>query len=199
MGQIWVDRGWLNSAADIFWLTLEEVERALAAEAELVHTLSATVKARQETYRSYQATNIPFLIKEADIATLRPGYEALSRHDGTPEVTVGQPISPGQARGTIQVVRQPADFEPGEEAVILVMASTAPAWLALLHAAAGLIVETGGLLSHGSVIAREYGLPAVANVPQATQRFRTGDKVLVDGSTGIVQLLEAGPSPPPSG
>lgn len=198
LGQIWVDQGWLNSAADIFWLTLEEVERALAAEAELPHTLSATVKARQETYRSYQATSIPFLIKEADIATLRPGSETLSRPDGPPEVTVGQPISPGQARGTVQVVRQPADFEPGEEAVILVMASTAPAWLALLHAAAGLIVETGGLLSHGSVIAREYGLPAVANVPQATQRFRTGDKVLVDGSTGIVQLLEAGPSPPPS-
>jgi pyruvate,water dikinase len=196
LGQVWFKRGWLNSATDIFWLTLEEIERVLTAEAELAHTLSATVSARQETYRLYRATTMPLLIKEADIAALRPGNEAWDQNNGTPEVTVGQPISPGQARGTVQVVRQPADFEPREEAVILVMASTAPAWLALLHAAAGLIVETGGLLSHGSVIAREYGLPAVANVPQATQRFRTGDKVLVDGSTGVVQLLEAGPSPP---
>jgi pyruvate,water dikinase len=83
--------------------------------------------------------------------------------------------------------------------VILVMPSTDPAWLALLHQAAGLIVETGGLLSHGSVIAREYGLPAIANIPDATRRFHTGDKVLLDGSTGIVQLLEvsASASSPP--
>jgi phosphohistidine swiveling domain-containing protein len=71
------------------------------------------------------------------------------------------------------------------------MPSTDPAWLPLLRLAAGLIVEMGGLLSHGSVIAREYGLPAVANIPDATKRFRTGDTVLVDGSTGVVQLLEA--------
>jgi pyruvate,water dikinase len=53
----------------------------------------------------------------------------------------------------------------------------------------------GGLLSHGSVIAREYGVPAVANIPQATKRFKTGDQVLVDGSTGIVQLLEPAVEP----
>jgi len=70
-----------------------------------------------------------------------------------------------------------------------------PDWLPLLHLATGLIVETGGLLSHGSVIAHEYGLPAVANIPRATQRFQSGDKVLVDGSTGVVQLLEAAPPP----
>ena len=91
------------------------------------------------------------------------------------------------------VVKNLDEFEKlTDEDIILVMPSTDPAWLALLNSAAGLVVETGGLLSHGSVIAREYGLPAVANIPQATQRFHTGDKVLVDGSTGVVQLLESG-------
>ncbi|MCB0226321.1 MAG: hypothetical protein KDI02_21700, partial [Anaerolineae bacterium] len=111
------------------------------------------------------------------------------------DVFIGLPISPGQARGVVVVVRHPDEFNQIADNVILVMPSTDPAWLALLSSAAGLIVETGGLLSHGSVIAREYGLPAVANIPQATQRFQTGDTVLVDGSTGVIQLLEPSRSP----
>jgi pyruvate,water dikinase len=111
------------------------------------------------------------------------------------DVVVGLPVSPGQARGTVVVVHRPDEFEKLAGEMILVMPSTDPAWLALLPAAAGLIVETGGLLSHGSVIAREYGLPAVANIPQATDRFHTGDKVLVDGSTGVIQVLERNPQP----
>jgi pyruvate,water dikinase len=96
----------------------------------------------------------------------------------------------------VVVVRHPDEFEKLADDIILVMPSTDPAWLPLLHLARGLIVETGGLLSHGSVIAREYGLPAIANIPQATQRFRTGDRVLVDGSTGVVQLLESSQARP---
>jgi pyruvate,water dikinase len=105
-------------------------------------------------------------------------------------MATGLPISPGQVRGRILVLTRPEDFQPGDEKIILVMPTTDPAWLPLLHRAAGLIVEMGGLLSHGSVIAREYGLPGVANIPQATTRFQNGDLVLLDGSTGVVQRLE---------
>jgi pyruvate,water dikinase len=105
-------------------------------------------------------------------------------------VLVGLPISPGQVRGTVLVLRHPDEFERVADDIILVTSSTDPAWLPLLHLASGLIVEMGGLLSHGSVIAREYGLPAVANIVNATQIFQTGDSVLVDGSTGVVQVLE---------
>ncbi|MFN8456894.1 MAG: PEP-utilizing enzyme [Anaerolineae bacterium] len=93
-------------------------------------------------------------------------------------------------RGTALVLRHPDEFQKIANDIILVTPSTDPAWLPLLHLASGLIVEMGGLLSHGSVIAREYGLPAVANIANATQQFRTGDSVLVDGSTGVVQVLE---------
>jgi pyruvate,water dikinase len=111
----------------------------------------------------------------------------------TVDVIVGLPISPGQARGTVLVIEDPRDFRQIASDIILVTPSTSPTWLPLLNLSVGLIVEVGGLLSHGSVIAREYGLPGVANIPYATKRFKTGDIVLVDGSTGIIQILEHAP------
>ena len=190
LGQIWVKNGWLENSEDIFWLTIEEIERTLRIKADMAVTLTSIIQARKATYEIYAQTNVPFVIKDTEIASIQFGGSVVGKSNSTADVIVGLPVSPGQARGTVVVVRQPTDFQHMQEDVILVMPSTDPAWLALLSSAAGLIVETGGLLSHGSVIAREYGLPAVANIPEATQRFQTGDKVLVDGSTGVIQLLE---------
>ncbi len=78
-----------------------------------------------------------------------------------------------------------------QEGAIVVTPSTDTAWFPIFVKARGLIVETGGLLSHGSIITREFGLPAVANIPDATSRFHDGDLVLLDGSTGLVQILDA--------
>jgi pyruvate,water dikinase len=191
LGHKWFSQGWLEQPEDIFWLTVAEIERVFRVEAGVAATLSATVIARKETYQTYAQTQLPFTLKDSQLALIQLGVGFLAEAALATEATVGLPISPGQARGTVVVVRHPDEFEKIADEIILVMPSTDPAWLPLLHLAAGLIVETGGLLSHGSVIAREYGLPAVANIPQATQRFHTGDKVLVDGSTGVVQLLES--------
>ncbi len=190
LGQKWADLDWLAKPEDIFWLTLDEIERVLLMEEEGTITLSSTIRARKETYQTYNQTEMPFYLKESQLTSIQLG---IGPADELPsDVMIGLPISPGQARGVVMVVRNPADFQKSsQDDLILVMPSTDPAWLALLHSASGLIVETGGLLSHGSVIAREYGLPAVANIPQATQRFKSGDTVLVDGSTGVVQLLES--------
>ncbi|MBI1876803.1 MAG: hypothetical protein HYR94_00945 [Chloroflexi bacterium] len=157
--------------------------------------LSSTVQARKETYQTFAETSMPFSLPESQIPLIQLGVGLVTK--ATSDVLVGLPISPGQVRGTVLVLRHPDEFEQIADDIILVTPSTDPAWLPLLHLASGLIVEMGGLLSHGSVIAREYGLPAVANIVNATQQFRTGDSVLVDGSTGIVQLLEpAHPTPP---
>jgi phosphohistidine swiveling domain-containing protein len=188
LGQKWVERGWLAQAGDIFWLTLEEVERTLMLEGDTVIGLSSTVQARKETYQTYAATKMPFTLAETQIPAIQPGVGLQA--EATSDVLVGLPISPGQVRGTVLVLRHPDEFQRVADDIILVTASTDPAWLPLLHLASGLIVEMGGLLSHGSVIAREYGLPAVANIVNATQIFQTGDNVLVDGSTGVVQILE---------
>jgi pyruvate,water dikinase len=193
-GHKWAEQGWLDRPDDIFWLSPEEIERVFRVEAGLAPTLSSTVRARQATYQTYAETKLPFTLADSEIASIQLGVGLLGDSSAV-DVVVGLPVSPGQARGTVVVVHRPDEFEKLAGEMILVMPSTDPAWLALLPAAAGLIVETGGLLSHGSVIAREYGLPAVANIPQATDRFHTGDKVLVDGSTGVIQVLERNPQP----
>jgi pyruvate,water dikinase len=188
LGQQWVEAGWLAQPHDIFWLTIGEIERVLMAGESVGVTLSAAVQTRLASYRAYQTSQAPSQIRDGQLAAM-PADGQLS--GPVAEVAFGQPISPGQARGKVMVIRKPEEFTGGDGDIILVLPATGPEFLELLHRAAGLIVETGGLLSHGSVIAREYGIPGVANIPQATQRYRPGDTVLVDGSTGVVQVLES--------
>lgn len=195
LGEQWVRQGWLNQPDDIFWLTLEEIERTLMIEADMGITLSAIIQARKETYQTYAQTDMPFSLQESQIPLIQLGIGLES--ESSEGVIMGLPISPGQVRGTIMVLHSPDEFEKIADDIILVMPTTDPAWLPLLHMATGLIVEMGGLLSHGSVIAREYGVPAVANVPRATKRFQSGDCVLVDGSTGVIQMIEPSAPPPP--
>jgi len=102
----------------------------------------------------------------------------------------GLGVSPGVYEGPVRVILDPhgAHLEPGE---ILVAPSTDPAWTPLFLTAGGLVMEAGGMLSHGSVVAREYGIPAVVGVAEATSRLRSGQRVRIDGSLGIVEPLGA--------
>src|SRR5215813_12929713 len=99
----------------------------------------------------------------------------------------GSPASPGRASGRARVIQSPvgARLEPGE---ILVAPSTDPGWTPLCLTAGGLVMEMGGMMSHGAVVAREYGIPAVVGVAGATERIATGQRITVDGSAGTVAL-----------
>jgi len=102
----------------------------------------------------------------------------------------GLGVSPGTVTGLARVVtdlRRGAYIEPGE---ILVAPVTDVAWTPLFSQAAGLVVEVGGLLSHGSIVAREYGVPAVVGVSGATKTIRTGDRIRLDGARGQVFKLD---------
>ena len=101
---------------------------------------------------------------------------------------IGSPVSPGVVEGVVRVVFDPrtARLAPGE---ILVCPGTDPAWTPLFLSAGGLVMEVGGLMTHGSVVAREYGIPAVVGVHEATTRLKTGQRVRVDGSAGRVVVL----------
>jgi phosphoenolpyruvate synthase/pyruvate phosphate dikinase len=101
----------------------------------------------------------------------------------------GSPASPGTVTGKARVILSPrgAHLEPGE---ILVAPSTDPGWTPLFLTAGGLVMEMGGMMSHGAVVAREYGIPAVVGVADATERIATGDVITVDGSTGVVAAAE---------
>ena len=101
----------------------------------------------------------------------------------------GSPVSPGVALGPVRVVLSPANagLKPGE---ILVCPGTDPAWTPLFLVAAGLVTEVGGMMTHGSVVAREYGIPAVVGVHDATTRLTTGMRIRLDGSAGTITILD---------
>jgi pyruvate,water dikinase len=102
----------------------------------------------------------------------------------------GTPASPGRVTGLVRVVRGPRDFDRLQSGEILVAPLTAPAWTPLFTRAAGIVTDVGSLASHASIIAREYGIPAVVGCGDATARLRTGMRVTVDGSTGNVEHEE---------
>jgi rifampicin phosphotransferase len=106
-----------------------------------------------------------------------------------PGALSGIPVSPGLAEGYVKVVRnlEEGNLEKGD---ILVAPYTDPGWTPLFHSARALIMEAGGLMTHGSVVAREYGIPAVVGIDRATERLKDGQFVRVDGTQGVVEILE---------
>jgi len=166
----------IASPDDIWFLTLPEMRRAVAGEDQ-----REIVAARRAEYRRERGRRrIPRILlsdgTDAEAAYASPAAEGAIK---------GTPASPGIARGVARVILSPAGatLEPGD---VLVAPSTDPGWTPLFLTASALVMEMGGMMSHGAVVAREYGIPAVVGVPDATERIATGTNVTVDGSAGTV-------------
>ncbi|MFL5342038.1 MAG: PEP/pyruvate-binding domain-containing protein [Gemmataceae bacterium] len=128
---------------------------------------------------------------EAPAALFSDDLEAIGRPLPPPEgadLLTGVPLSAGVAEGPALVLTDPTADVPIAEGYILVCPSTDPSWVPLFARAKGLVMETGGVLSHGAIVAREFGLPAVAGLPDATRRLRTGQRLRVDGGGGTVTI-----------
>ena len=110
-------------------------------------------------------------------------------------IVSGVPASPGRVTGSVRVVRGPEAFHELQAGEILVAPLTAPAWTPLFTRAAAVVTDVGSAASHASIIAREYGIPAVVGCVDATSRLRTGMRVTVDGSTGNVEPHTEEPGP----
>jgi rifampicin phosphotransferase len=102
-------------------------------------------------------------------------------------ILVGEPASPGRATGRARVVDGPEDFDSFEEGEVLVARLTAPAWTPLFGHAAAVVTDGGTLAAHASLVAREYGIPAVVGTGDATRKLRNGMVVTVDGGAGVVE------------
>jgi pyruvate,water dikinase len=175
-----VQSGTLREKEDIFFLRfqqLQEVMRTNDVDAELILE-------RREAFRSYEALTPPRVLT-SDGEAITGQYR---RDDAPPGALAGLPVSAGTAEGRARVVMDMAraDLEAGD---ILVTAYTDPSWTPLFVTVAGLVTEVGGLMTHGAVIAREYGLPAVVGVEQATRLIRDGQRIRVHGTDGYVQIL----------
>jgi pyruvate,water dikinase len=114
---------------------------------------------------------------------------SVDREDVPGGALVGTGVSAGVVEGVARVVRDPAE-ETIERGEILVAPSSDPGWTPLFLNAAGMVVEVGGRMSHGALVAREYGLPAVVSVPEATRRIETGQRVRIDGTRGTVEIVD---------
>lgn len=179
LGRRFAARGWLAREDDVFFLVVEELRAAIGGDATGVQ---ARADARREAWRHWFTHDAPDALDAAGEPVETPISEE-------PGLLTGVAASRGTVTGVARVVLSPADagrLLPGE---ILVTRATDPGWTPVFSVIGGAVLEIGGLLSHGAIVAREYGLPAVVNVPQATRRIADGDRVTVDGTTGRVQVL----------
>jgi len=170
----------LREQEDIFYLTLQELHDVVRTN----QVDEQLIRQRKDAFRSYQALTPPRVLT-SDGEVIAGAY----RRDGLPAgALVGLPVSAGTIEGRARVILNmaEADLEPGD---ILVTAYTDPSWTPLFVAITGLVTEVGGLMTHGAVIAREYGLPAVVGVEHATQLIRDGQRIRVHGTDGYVEML----------
>ena len=171
--------GRLEQPEDIFFLTLPEARAALAGE-----DARPLVRERRASYdQEMGRRHLPHILL-SDGTEPRAATPATEAGD---DALRGTPASAGRVTAKARVIMDPsgARLEPGE---ILVAPSTDPGWTPLFMTAGGLVMEMGGSMSHGSVVAREYGIPAVVGVPGATERIVTGQRITVDGSSGVVTI-----------
>ena len=175
-----VRAGVLREKEDIFYLTLQELQDVVRTN----QVDDQLISQRKDAFRAYQALTPPrVLTSEGEIVA-----GAYKRDDLPPGALIGLPVSAGTIEGRARVILDmaEAEVEPGD---ILVTAYTDPSWSPLFVAISGLVTEVGGLMTHGAVIAREYGLPAVVGVEHATRLIRDGQRIRVHGTDGYVEIL----------
>lgn len=182
-----VDRGWIARRDDYFLITLPEIGAVVTA-GRTPETLAIIATTRAQEIERYRSLRMPLLMRESELPRLL--RTASVSGDGRSDTELsGQPVSGGCVEAEVVVIRDPGDFARMKRGAILVAPATDPSWTPLFTLASGVIVEVGGVLSHASTIAREFGLPAIANVRNATRRLRTGDRVRLDARAGLIQKV----------
>lgn len=181
--QSFVKKGILQNEKDIFYLTLDEIIKLY--EGSSSQNLNEHIDIIKKKYEQYEKLTPPRVItSEGEIITGRV------KNVNAPEgALIGIPVSAGTVEGIARVVTklEDAKLNPGE---ILVASYTDPGWTPLFISAIGLITEIGGMMTHGSVIAREYGIPAVVGVDKATELIKDGSYIRINGTEGFVEILK---------
>ncbi len=171
--------GILEHPEEIYWFSLPEIKEIIQSK-QVDRTVIAM---RKEKFRQDVKLNPPRAItSEGEIITAKPGAHV------PPGALAGSPVSAGAVEGRARVILklEEARMDKGD---ILVAPYTDPGWTPLFPLAAGLVTEVGGLMTHGAVVAREYGIPAVVGVDNATRIIQDGQKIRVDGTQGFVEIL----------
>jgi phosphoenolpyruvate synthase/pyruvate phosphate dikinase len=191
LGRRFVAGGMIDGPDDIFWLNHEEVENGvmLVDQGEALDRLSDEISQRKAIWRAARRAIPPMALPQmkifgVDLMALKSG--GLKKKTG--DTLKGVAASPGSVTATACVIQGPEDFSKMKVGDVLVAPLTTPAWTPLFVRAAAIVTDVGGPLSHGSIVAREYGIPAVLGTGGATKRIQNGQVITVDGSSGIVTL-----------
>lgn len=187
--------GAIEDPEDIYWLSQEEV---VAVCEKLDHNLrvekvSRAIPERKAERRSVQQAAPPARLPQLSLSGLRERFTRLFRRKDRRDLR-GVGASAGRVTGRACVLHGPEDFDQMAFGDVLVARITTPAWTPLFARASAIVTDVGGPLSHGSIVAREYGIPAVLGTKAATKTIRTGQKITVDGNAGVVFLEKNGSS-----
>ena len=163
----------------IFYLAPDELQQLISGKA-----FGAVIATRKKERELLLQIEVPDVIFSDSLEQIGAPIATAAA-----ETYSGVGVSAGVATGKARVLLTPADVRPSDQDYILVCPSTDPAWTPLFLHAAGLVMERGGILSHGAVVAREYGVPAVANIPNATRFIADGQMLQIDGNAGTVSIF----------
>ncbi|MHA2203317.1 MAG: PEP/pyruvate-binding domain-containing protein, partial [Candidatus Hodarchaeales archaeon] len=193
LGQRLVDVGTINVLDDVFYLVTEELTNAINARKDNkgIPEYQQLTLERRELREARKRLHPPGTIPE--IASNNPGVafkETQIKNDPNSDILRGIPVSPGTVTSPASLIKSPAEFDQMQPDSILVCPMTNPAWTPLFAHATGLVTDMGGILGHGSIVAREYGIPAVVGTGTSTQRVKHGQKISVDGDAGTVSLIQ---------
>ncbi|HEV8191568.1 MAG TPA: PEP-utilizing enzyme, partial [Ktedonobacterales bacterium] len=186
-------QGMIASTEDVFFLSQTELSAHLPADEHEPSDLRAVVAARQKEWQHQRRLTPPLILGKPagaqfimrSVETMRTPREQAS--SGVNLLT-GMPASPGRATGSVRIVRRAEDFGRFQAGEVLVAQVTAPAWTPLFERAAAVVTDGGSVAAHASLVAREYGIPAVVGTGDATARLHDGQQVTVDGSAGVVEI-----------
>jgi pyruvate,water dikinase len=194
LGRRLVAAGSLDTADDVYFLQNEDLEAAIAARAaaQVRPDLARMARERRTLREARSRLHPPAAVPPTAHLQLGPfnlsERETQRRNPEGATTLRGFPVSPGRVTAPASVIHSPEEFASMEPGTILVCPTTTPAWTPLFAQARGLVTDIGGILAHGSIVAREYGIPAVMGTGNATRAISSGQQITVDGSAGTVIL-----------
>ena len=189
LGKRMVKIGTFNSPDDIYFLRSESIDKAIEARAvgnsvpELARVAAEARELREARKRIHPPGAIPIDQHDNAAATQK-------LNSPTSNQMIGFAVSPGRIEGEVSVIMSPSDFDNMKPNTILVCPMTTPAWTQLFSHAVALVTDIGSILAHGSIVAREFGIPAVLGLGNVTQRLKSGQRILVDGDAGTIEILD---------
>jgi len=184
LGRKLAARSLIADSDDVFFLKLEELGQLTRGQSKV--DIKEIIAARRADYEKWQSISPPGVI----FGRFNPDAYIPADVNADANLLDGLAVSPGVVSGKARVILRADDNEQVQAGEILVAPFTDPGWTPYFIPAAGIVMDQGGLLSHGAIIAREYGIPAVVNVGNATRIIKTGQTIQVDGDRGVVRILK---------